>query len=75
MDRKVLSLLHKLTQQQIPKILAHLDQIRFSKAKITGFEKTSFEFTVSKILKINLTLKSQDSNSVKNRTTIFFTEF
>lgn len=54
MDRKVLCLLHKLTQQQIPKILAHLDQILFSKAKITGFEKTSFEFTVSKILKIKL---------------------
>ena len=54
MDGKVLSLLHKTYSATNPENFSSLGQILFSMAKITGFEKTSFEFTISEILKIKL---------------------
>ena len=50
---------HKIyAEQQTPKISAQLDKsfskYFFSKAKITPFEKTSFELSVTEIFKIKL---------------------
>jgi len=59
MESSVLKLKHKMySEQQILRISAQLDKsfskYLFSKAKITRFEKTSFELTVTEILRIKL---------------------
>ena len=50
-----------------------LVKIFFSEAKITRFEKTSFELTVAEIFpKTKLYYLTEDSNSGKNKTSIFY---
>ena len=50
-------------------------KISFLKGKITRFEKTSFKLMVKEIVKIKLRHLNLKFESVKNQTSIFFSEF
>ena len=50
-------------------------KISFLKGKITRFEKTSFKLMVKEIVKIKLRHLNLRFESVKNQTSIFFSEF